>query len=127
MGWSGANDIVESVIETLCTGITRMEMNESIAKQLLVTLIKKCQEGDWDTEDETLDLFSHVPWVVDAFRECGVMRQSSSDGLEELILSTLDDHVTPDRYDLSEEDDRRYWAHIIAESVANYTWTIDHE
>jgi hypothetical protein len=41
-------------------------------KRVLVILIKALQDGDWDTEDESLDEFDGDPVVVAAFRECGI-------------------------------------------------------
>lgn len=72
MGWNSANEIVDPVIDELVKGVSNDEMDEAVAEQLLFTLIKKCQEGDWDTEDETLEKYVHVPFVVSAFRRADV-------------------------------------------------------
>lgn len=68
MGWASAGDIFNPVCEKLQVA----HLWDSTRKDILVTLISALQEGDWDTEDESLEKFEDDPIVVAAFRECGV-------------------------------------------------------
>lgn len=72
MGWASAGDIFDPVAEQFVAGVENGGLSEEAAHRTLVTLISKLQDGDWDTEYESLMKFSRVPWVVQAFAECGV-------------------------------------------------------
>lgn len=89
MGWNTANDIVDPQIRLLVKRVENDEVEEAVAQELLVTLIKTCQDGDWDTEDETLELFTHVPWVVRAFKSCDVTLTDAGELPSRHQLSTV--------------------------------------
>jgi hypothetical protein len=72
MGWSSGNDIVEPQVLLLVKRVDNDELHEAVAQDLLATLISNCQNADWDAEDEVLESFAHVPWVVRAFATRGV-------------------------------------------------------
>jgi hypothetical protein len=68
MGWNSASEIFDPVCEALQNAF----LIPQTRKKILVTLITALQEGDWDTEDESLDKFQDDRVVVEAFKECGV-------------------------------------------------------
>jgi hypothetical protein len=68
MGWSGAGEIFDTVAEVLL----RQTENEYIIQPVLVALIRHLQDGDWDTEQESLGAFRDSFVVVESFRECGI-------------------------------------------------------
>jgi hypothetical protein len=63
MGWASASEIFDPVAKAL------IDLNASagMKRRLLGTLIGKLQDGDWDTEDESLREFRHDPAIVQAF------------------------------------------------------------
>lgn len=68
MGWASAGYIFDPV----CKALQKSFMVPEARQKILVTLIKALQDGDWDTEDESLEQFAEDPVVVKAFQECGV-------------------------------------------------------
>jgi hypothetical protein len=46
---------------------------DEMKTRVLGDLIGALQEGDWDTEDESLDEFRDDPAIVEAFRQHGVI------------------------------------------------------
>ena len=68
MGWASAGDIFDPVAEAL----VRCHIDYDDAVRILSTLIEKLQEGDWDTEHESLGNFRQWPEVVEAFRQNGI-------------------------------------------------------
>lgn len=90
MGWNTANDIFDQVCRKLQTSFVWPQTRQAI----LVTLIKALQEQDWDTEDESLELFLDDPVVVAAFREtCPAMTEDWDFGGREIEHS---DHYERD-------------------------------
>lgn len=68
MGWASGGAIFDPV----CYELQRSHLWPETRKKILVTLITTLQEGDWDTECESLGEFENDPVVVAAFQECGV-------------------------------------------------------
>lgn len=68
MGWNTANEIFDPV----CAKLQHSHLWDSTRKDILVTLIQTLQDGDWDTEDESLERFKDDAIVVRAFGQCGV-------------------------------------------------------
>jgi hypothetical protein len=68
MGWSSGGEIFNQVARSLIDG----GASDGIKKYVLSELIAALRQGDWDTEDESLEEFSDDPAVVDAFRLNGV-------------------------------------------------------
>lgn len=68
MGWNSAGRIFDPVAQALidcgADGPTK--------RKVLGDLIRELQEGDWDTEDESLEEFTHDPDIVAAFADRGV-------------------------------------------------------
>lgn len=68
MGWSSANQIFNPVARALIDA----GADDTTKRAVLVDLIGGLQEGDWDTEDESLEDFLHDPAVVGAFADRNV-------------------------------------------------------
>lgn len=64
MGFSGGNEIFDSVADKLI----ELSVSDEIKTEVLDTLIKALFESDWDTEDESLDTYAHDSAIVEAFR-----------------------------------------------------------
>jgi hypothetical protein len=68
MGWASAGDIFDPVAQALID----LNAPDETKRRVLGTLISKLQDGDWDTEDESLGQFRHDPVIVALFYERGV-------------------------------------------------------
>lgn len=68
MGWASGGAIFDPV----CEALQKAFMVPEARKKILVVLITELQDGDWDTEGESLGEFADDPVVVAAFQECGV-------------------------------------------------------
>lgn len=68
MGWSGANSIFDPVAQALID----LGATDEVKTTVLGPLIEGLQEGDWDTEDESLEKFRRDPAIVAAFAAHGV-------------------------------------------------------
>jgi hypothetical protein len=68
MGWASAGGIFEPVARKLI----KLDVSDHVKREVCSTLIATLQEGDWDTEGESLDVFADDPVIVQAFRENGV-------------------------------------------------------
>ncbi|MEU0018009.1 hypothetical protein ABZ173_10100 [Streptomyces rochei] len=68
MGWNSANRIFDPVARALIdTGA-----DDNTKRKVLGDLISELQDGDWDTEDESLEDFLTDPAIVKAFADKGV-------------------------------------------------------
>ncbi|MEV7470238.1 hypothetical protein AB0O20_27595 [Streptomyces kronopolitis] len=68
MGWSSANRIFDPVARALQT----VKVDDATKRKVLGDLIGGLQEGDWDTEDESLEDFLDDPAIVQAFADRNV-------------------------------------------------------
>lgn len=68
MGWSSAGYIFENVARSLIA----TEAPDDIKRHVLGNLCQELQEGDWDTEDESLAEFRGDPVIVQVFADHGV-------------------------------------------------------
>ncbi|MFI1472073.1 hypothetical protein [Streptomyces wuyuanensis] len=68
MGWSSANEIFNPVARALQTA----GADDDTKRKVLGDLIAGLQQGDWDTEDESLEDFLDDPAIVAAFADHGV-------------------------------------------------------
>lgn len=75
MGWSSANEIFDPVAQALID----LGATDETKTRVLGTLIKNLQDGDWDTEDESLERFRKDPAIVAAFAEHGVDLEREDD------------------------------------------------
>lgn len=65
MGWNSANRIFNPVAKALIeTGA-----DDNTKRKVLGDLISELQDGDWDTEDESLEDFLNDPAIVSAFAD----------------------------------------------------------
>jgi len=69
MGWASAGAIFDPVAQALIDA----GASDDLKTTVLAKLIGQLQEGDWDTEDESLDKFKDDPAIVAAFRQNGVV------------------------------------------------------
>jgi DNA gyrase inhibitor GyrI len=69
MGWASAGNIFEPVANAMI----RTHATDAQKRDVLSTLIKTLQDGDWDTASESLGLYVDDPAIVDAFRANGVV------------------------------------------------------
>lgn len=69
MGWNSANLIFDPVAKALI----ELKAPDELKTKVLGDLIGALQEGDWDTEDESLDEFEDDPAIVEAFRQHNVI------------------------------------------------------
>lgn len=75
MGWASAGEIFDPVAQALC----ELNASEQVKRGVLRPLIRHLQDGDWDTEHESLAAFAHDPVIVDVFREQGVVLTEEDD------------------------------------------------
>jgi hypothetical protein len=72
MGWASAGDIFDPVAKALIDA----EVSDDVIRRVLGRLITQLQEGDWDTEDASLEAFRNEPAVVAAFADNGITLSS---------------------------------------------------
>ncbi|WP_235618709.1 hypothetical protein [Embleya scabrispora] len=68
MGWASAGHIFDPVARALIDA----GVDGPTKRKVLGDLIRRLQDGDWDTEDESLELFLDDPDVVAAFADHGI-------------------------------------------------------
>jgi hypothetical protein len=68
MGWSSAGHIFDPVARALIDA----GVDGPTKRKVLGVVIKELQQGDWDTEDESLEQFTDDPDIVAAFADNGV-------------------------------------------------------
>lgn len=68
MGWSSAGHVFDPIAKTLI----ELGADGPTKRRVLRDLIQALQDGDWDTEDESLELFTDDPAIVLAFADRGV-------------------------------------------------------
>jgi hypothetical protein len=76
MGWNGGNEIFDPVARKLI----ELDASPEVITEMLAVLIGNMQQGDWDTEDESLAEFADNEAVVEAFRRNGVIVQCGEQG-----------------------------------------------
>ncbi len=64
MGWASAGAIFDPVAKALVD----LNAPDEVKIRVLGDLIGALQDGDWDTEDESLETFKDDPAIVEAFR-----------------------------------------------------------
>lgn len=80
MGWASAGAIFDPVAKAM------VELNapDEMKTRILGDLIGALQDGDWDTEHESLDEFRDDPAIVEAFRQHNVFTEcGDADGERE--------------------------------------------
>ena len=76
MGWASAGAIFDPVARAL----VELSAPDEVKVRVLGDLIGALQEGDWDTEDESLSEFQDDPAIVEAFRRHNVIVSCGSEG-----------------------------------------------
>jgi hypothetical protein len=102
MGWASAGEIFDPVAQALID----CGADEQTKRRVLGMLIGKLQDGDWDTEDESMRQFRHDPVIAELFRKAGVGDDLYTAGVygelefhgDEWVLS-CDEHGELDRAD----------------------------
>jgi hypothetical protein len=76
MGWASAGDIFDPVAQAM------VELNapHDMKVRVLGDLIGALQDGDWDTEEESLEQFQDDPAIVEAFRRHDVILVCGDNG-----------------------------------------------
>lgn len=69
MGWSSAGS---TIFDPVARSVIEAGVSDDAKRTILGKLIEKLREGDWDTEDESLEEFTRDPVIVALFREYGV-------------------------------------------------------
>lgn len=80
MGWNTANRIFDPVAQALIDAGAPADTKTRV----LGDLIKQLQDGDWDTEDESLAQFTHDPAIVEAFRRNSVYERCDAENGDDL-------------------------------------------
>jgi hypothetical protein len=75
VGWASAGEIFDPVAKSLIDA----EVSDEVIRRVLGRLIAQLQEGDWDTEDESLGEFRDKPAVVAAFADNGITLDDEDD------------------------------------------------
>jgi hypothetical protein len=65
MGWNSAGEIFDPVAQSLID----LGATPEVKRKVLGDLIGALQDGDWDTEDESLEQFKDDPAIVAAFAD----------------------------------------------------------
>ncbi|APY88200.1 hypothetical protein DCW30_05720 [Streptomyces alfalfae] len=68
MGWNSASRIFDPV----ATALQKANADDNTKRTVLSGLIRELQDGDWDTEDESLEDFLDDPAIVSAFADRNV-------------------------------------------------------
>lgn len=79
MGWASAGAIFDPVAKAM----VELGAPDEMKTRVLGDLIGALQDGDWDTESESLGEFQDDPAIVEAFRQHGVIVPCGDDGGEE--------------------------------------------
>lgn len=78
MGWNSAGEIFDPVAKALI----ELGASDETKTRVLGDLISALQDGDWDTEDESLELFKDDPAIVAAFADHDVHLDEVDDGTD---------------------------------------------
>jgi hypothetical protein len=81
MGWASAGAIFDPVAQALVD----LDADEHTKRKVLGPLIDALQDGDWDTEDESLEQFRDDPVIVSLFYQRNVGGQFDGDGADGVI------------------------------------------
>jgi hypothetical protein len=118
MGWNSANRIFDPVARAL----VKAGADDDTKRTVLGDLIGELQDGDWDTEDESLEDFLDDPAIVAAFADKGVhlsdkrcCRAEHARNPRQLLLTMRHEDVTEDEMKAAIDG----YAHHLAETIRN--------
>lgn len=117
MGWNSAGDIFDPVARSLRDA----GVDDTTKRKVLGDLISGLQDGDWDTEDESLEQFLDDPAIVQAFADHNVhlsdrrccARELGADPRRVILSMRNDEYVSEQA--MSEALDA--YAHQLAERI----------
>lgn len=81
MGWASAGEIFDPVAQALID----LDADEQTKRKVLGPLIDALQQGDWDTEQESLARFQHDPVIVALFYERDIGGRFEGDDADGVI------------------------------------------
>jgi hypothetical protein len=116
MGWSSANSIFDPVAQALIDAGATPE----VKRKVLGDLINGLQDGDWDTEDESLERFRKDPAIVQAFADHGIeLERTDADSDVLALISEIASRLR------DATDEGEYQAAGLIYDLANGVTTID--
>lgn len=77
MGWASGGDIFDTVARSLIDA----RASNHVKREVLGPLVDKLQDGDWDTEDESLEKFRADPVIVQVFADHGIGEDEDEGGI----------------------------------------------
>lgn len=101
MGWASAGYIFDPVAQALVD----LNADEATKRRVLGALIAQLQDGDWDTEFESLQRFTDDPVIVAIFAEHGVELGDSDEGEDEGSETEVDPDLARRVLDLPMDPD----------------------
>ncbi|MFE2967546.1 hypothetical protein ACFXKC_28510 [Streptomyces sp. NPDC059340] len=116
MGWSGANAVFNPVARSLIEA----GVDDTTKRKVLGDLIGGLQEGDWDTEDESLEDFLDDPAIVQAFADHDVHLSDRRCCRRELGIGPREALLRMRHEDIEEDDMARAvdaFAHHLADQI----------
>ncbi|MFE2965539.1 hypothetical protein ACFXKC_18035 [Streptomyces sp. NPDC059340] len=116
MGWNSANQIFNPVARSLIDAGAPDETK----RKVLGDLIGGLQEGDWDTEDESLEDFLDDPAIVQAFADRDVHLSDRRCCRRELGIGPREALLRMRHEDIEEDDMARAvdaYAHHLADVI----------
>ncbi|TDD77720.1 hypothetical protein [Actinomadura rubrisoli] len=81
MGWASGGAIFDRVADALIAS----RANDDLLRSTLGPLIDELRNGDWDTEDESLERFARVPVIVQLFADRNVLLPVDDDISQVLV------------------------------------------
>lgn len=118
MGWASGGAIIEPVIHIMVKAVDNAELEKSVATSILAKMIDKLRDSDWDTCDETLEAWLHVPFVVGAFAVNGISLGVHDYQGAKLLARRVIDANADQWHDLSEDFTRNIYAEALADAFA---------
>ncbi|MFJ9128901.1 hypothetical protein ACIRJS_32850 [Streptomyces sp. NPDC102340] len=116
MGWSSANGIFDPVARALIDA----GVDDTTKRDVLGKMISNLQDGDWDTEDESLEDFLDDPAIVSAFSDHNVHLSDRRCCARELGVGPREALLLMRREDTSEQqmnEALHAYTHHLAETI----------
>lgn len=79
MGFSKGNEVFGQMADYLIRLVAINKISEDVAQGIAGALIETLQDVDWDTESESLENYSHVSFIIEAFDDCGITLDEDDD------------------------------------------------
>lgn len=101
MGFSSGSDVFNPVANLVIQKVENGVLAETVAQEILISLISGLQSVDWDVEDECLEEFFEYTYIVSAFEAQGITLDDDEDEDED----DEDDWDDEDNEDEDEDED----------------------